>query len=188
MSAREPENPNRMPPAASERDRILELFERHRKTPGAPFEESHFLDYLLAAPKKRRAVYDSFPGLWRLNAFLDAVQSEFSICFSLKDREANHSLDGFVRRVAELGRNRRSSLASLRSRQMQPFGWSPVVFFNILGLSACAIAFRLSPFLAGLLAVAIVLANAAAVRAFVRERAYCRRLMAKIKGSAEERA
>jgi hypothetical protein len=95
------------------REKVVALFERHRATPGAPYEADHFLDFLLAKPRRKRAVYNSFRGLRRFNAFIDEVQLEFGICFSLKDREANYSLDRFVERVVTLERSRRSSLASL---------------------------------------------------------------------------
>jgi hypothetical protein len=35
------------------RDVVLELFQQHRATPGAPFDESHFTDFLLAYPKRK---------------------------------------------------------------------------------------------------------------------------------------
>jgi hypothetical protein len=84
------------------RSRILELFEEYRAVPGAPFDESHFLDFLLAEPKKREAVRNSFRGLRRFNAFIERVQYEFAICFSLADVEANYSLEKFAERVTQL--------------------------------------------------------------------------------------
>jgi hypothetical protein len=89
------------------REKVVALFERHRATPGTPDEADHFLDILLAKPRRKRATYNSFRGLRRFNAFIDEVQLEFGICFSLKDREANYSLDRFVERVVTLERSRR---------------------------------------------------------------------------------
>jgi hypothetical protein len=96
------------------RQRVLELFEAHRQAPGTPYDESHFLDFLLAKPRKRGAVRNSFLGLRRFNAFINQLQLEFAICFSSKDRDTNFSLDRFIERVVELRSNPRSSLASLR--------------------------------------------------------------------------
>ncbi len=75
---------------ADARTRIIQLFEKHRAAPGAPYDEGHFLDFLLRDPKKERAVYNSFSGLRRFNAFLDEVQYELGVCFSLDDRDANY--------------------------------------------------------------------------------------------------
>jgi hypothetical protein len=131
-----------------DKERVLRLFERHRKTPGAPFDESHFLDYLLARPKRRHAVYNSFTGLRRFNAFIDAVQLEFSVFFSVKDREANYSLQKFVERVGQLKSSPRSSLASLRNSKRRGFGWHTVVLLNVVALLICLVMFRHVPTLA----------------------------------------
>lgn len=84
------------------RNRILALFEKHRATPNAQYDDDHFLDFLLASPKQKRAVYNSFRGLRRFNAFLDEVQNEFAVCFSIEDRDANYPIDKFVNRIQEL--------------------------------------------------------------------------------------
>jgi hypothetical protein len=107
-------------------DAVLQLFERHRAAPGTPFEESRFLEFLLAHPKEKRAVHNSFSGLRRCNAFISEVQLHFSIGFSLKDFEANYSLARFAQRVAEFQASRRASLASLRNQKRHGFGWGTV--------------------------------------------------------------
>src|SRR5262245_36245708 len=84
---------------SADRARILTLFEQHRARPGTPYDESHFLDFLLPDPQRKHAVHGSFRGLRRYNAFIDDVQLEFAICFSLKDRETDFSVDRFVARV-----------------------------------------------------------------------------------------
>ena len=105
------------------RDRVVELFEKHRATPGAPYEGDHFLDFLLAEPKGKRAVYNSFRGLRRFNAFLDEVQYEFAVCFSLEDRETSYPLEKFVARVLELQESHRGSLKSLDHQARAGAGW-----------------------------------------------------------------
>lgn len=98
---------------ANARKKIIELFEKHRATPGAPCDEAHFLDFLLAKPKSKRAVYNSFGGPRRFNAFVDDVQYEFAVCLSMKDRNENYPLAKFVSRVLELQKSRCGSLKSL---------------------------------------------------------------------------
>ena len=117
---------------ASHRDKVVALFEKHRIAPGTPYDEDHFLDFLLHEPKKKRAVYDSFRGLRRFNAFIDDVQCEFAVCLSHGDREANYSLNKFVDRVKELEASPRSSLASLDNRMKALPEWNLVVVVNFI--------------------------------------------------------
>ena len=105
------------------RNRILELFEKHRATPNAQYDDDHFLDFLLASPKQKRAVYNSFRGLRRFNSFLDEVQNEFALCFSSEDRDANYPIDKFVNRIQELQKSQRGSLKSLNNQLMAGAGW-----------------------------------------------------------------
>jgi hypothetical protein len=164
----------------SHRDRIVALFEKHRMKPGTPFDEVSFLGFLLAKPKKKRAVYDSFRGLRRFNAFIDEVQYEFAICFSQKDREANYSLDDFVDRIIQLEQSRRSSLASLNNQMKSGYGWSAMVVTDFFPLIA-AISLRGSA-----LAVAVFLGIAIALnvwffRFMTRAKRYHERLLTKIR-------
>lgn len=159
------------------REAVLGIFERHRATPGAPFNESNFLDYLLATPKKTRAVHDSFSGLRRYNAFIDEVQIHFSICFSQQDFEASYTLSKFVERVRELRSSRRSSLASFRNQRRHGFGWGTIFASDVFAVALITGAGRISPALATVLAVALVAANVAAILSFVRWRKYSKQLL-----------
>jgi hypothetical protein len=120
------------------RARILELFEKHRALPGAPFDQAHFLDFLLASPKRKDAVRNSFGGLRRFNAFVEEVQFEFGVCLSLRDCEANYSLDRFVERVLELQKTRRGSLMSLNNQIKAGVGWQVLVVANVFLLVMAA--------------------------------------------------
>lgn len=164
---------------SSVRQRILELFEKHRATPGAPFEEAHFLDFLLAQPTQKRAVYDSFRGLRRLNAFLDEVQEEFNVCLSIADRVDNLSLPKLVDRVQQLEQSPRGSLASLSNRVAAGPGWRVLVVANLL-IGIMVMWFRQWPMGLGLVAVLALLVNGAFLRMHFRDRAYHVRLRQKI--------
>jgi hypothetical protein len=168
------------PAPASTAERVLALFERHRATPGAPFEPERFLDYLLAEPRKPRAVHDSFRGKWRFHAFLDEVQMEFGVCFNNADRDADPPLERFVARVDELCASRRSSLASLRYQKTVEFGWPPVFVLNLFGLMAASVAYRLWWPLAVAVLTALALADAWIARWWWRQRDYLRRLAARL--------
>jgi hypothetical protein len=167
------------------RTKVLELFERHRATPGAPYDEQHFLDFLLPNPGQPRAVYDSFRGLRRFNAFIDDVQLEFAICFSLKDRDANYSLPKFVDRAIELERSRRGSLVSLKNQTRAGAGWQVAIFANFL-LVIIGIWLRTEPWAMATLLVLAVSLNAALVRFAQKERAYLARLQHRIESRGTE--
>jgi hypothetical protein len=162
------------PPAV--RSRVLALFEAHRRSPGTPFNPGHFLDFLLDDPEDVGDFRNSFAGLRRFNAFIDAVQLEFSVCLSIKDREANPSVDGFVQRVEALMASPKSSLASLRHTIDRGFGSMALVVANVVLLPIVALAHRHPLALA--LAIALVLAvNGGFAWLVLRFRRYNARLL-----------
>jgi hypothetical protein len=118
------------------RERIVVLFEKHRATPGAPYDDGDFMDFLLAEPKRRRAVLDGVRALRRLNAFMDEVQYELAICFSPQDRKAHYSMQGLVQRVAELADYRVGSRPRLKSRVASGIEWPATLLANIVLLVA----------------------------------------------------
>jgi hypothetical protein len=159
----------------SMREQIIATFESHRKAPKAPYSEDHFLDFLLRSPGRKGSVRDSFAGLRRFNAFIDQVQLDYSVCFSLKDLEANYSLDKFVARVAELQESPRSSLASFKNQSRAGFGW-PIVFIGDGILMLLSLLLRQHEILLSVCISLLVLLNVMAVVFFVRRRRYMARL------------
>jgi hypothetical protein len=161
------------------RDHALATFERFRAMPGAPFDESHFLDYLLANPSGNGAVRNSFAGLRRFNKFMDAIETELGICFSQSDLERPFSVDAFVDRANVLQAERRGSLASLKKRERAGAGWMPVVLLDLL-LCGVAAGFRSTPAVAVMaLGLAIVVSGAFMVFA-IRHRRHLARLRSSI--------
>lgn len=124
------------PDATSLRERIVTLFEKHRATPGAPYDDGDFMNFLLAEPKRRRAVLEGVQALRRFNAFMDDVQFELGIYFPTPDRTANYSLQNFVQRAAELAGSRVGSRPSLKSRIASGIEWPATVLANIVLLTA----------------------------------------------------
>ena len=169
----------------SEKDRIIVIFEAHRKEPGASYDPDHFLDYLLAQPKRKYAVYNSFTGLRRFNAFVDQVQLEYSVYLSQKDRESNYNLDRFVARILELRSSPRSSLASLRNYMKKFIEWHLIFLSNIF-LAVPAFAFRESAVF-WLLISCIVIVNCFWFWFYRRDAKYCTRLRQQLLAVAEAR-
>jgi hypothetical protein len=162
--------------AAGTRERVLALFERHRQRPGTPFDESQFLDHLLAQPKRVGAFRDSFAGLRRYNAFIDAAQLEFTVCFSNKDRERNYTLDGFVQRTEALAASRKSSLASLRHQIERGFGAQLLIVADVMLFPVVAVAWR-HPLALGAAIALVLLVNAGFGLLYWRFRRYNARLL-----------
>jgi hypothetical protein len=158
---------------------ILSLFEHHRESPGAFFDESHFLDYLLASPAGKRAVNNSFRGLRRFNAFIDAVQYEFGICFSLADREANYPLEKFAARVEALRASRAGSLRSLENQVRAGPGWQVLVLADFIFLVLAGY-LRPSLLALSLLAMLAIVTNVWFAMFAWRAKAYLSRLRARI--------
>jgi hypothetical protein len=158
------------------RDQILAIFEEHRQTPGAPFEESRFLEFLLSHPKGKRPVHNSFRGLRRYNAFLEQVQMQFCVYFSMQDFDANYSLERFTQRVLELQQSRRSSLASFRSHIRRGFGWNTVFVLSLLGIGASYALWKHVPIAAGLVLLATLIGCTWALRSYLHWRAYHKKL------------
>ena len=156
------------------------------RRPAPAYDEQHFLDCLLPTPGQPRAVYNSFRGLRRFNAFIDDVQLEFAICFSLKDRDANYSLPKFVDRVIEVEASRRGSLVSLRNQARAGAGWQVVMFANLL-LLIIGVWLRTETWAIATLLVLAVGLNATFVRLAAKQRAYLARLQDRIESRATEK-
>ena len=171
--------PDKLLAIAQHRARILAAFEKHRATPGVDFPEEGFLNHLMANPKGPRAVRNSFSGLRRFNAFIDEVQLEFGICFSVDDLEKSYSLPRFVTRVQELEESPRGSMTSLNNQIRAGPGWGVFVVGNLV-LLALTVAIRDSRVWLAIVAVAAVLANVAFFEFYRRVRKYQRQLAMRI--------
>jgi hypothetical protein len=136
-----------------ERERVLALLEEYREAPGTPLDGSHFLDFLIAAPDRKRAVYDSAAGMRRLEAFLDRVQLEYSVCLSHAERHAGESVEAFVERLGALAHAPKQSLAHFRAEHKAVFGWPVFVLGNLALLLPVVILLDRPALAAGMLLV-----------------------------------
>ncbi|MFZ5724237.1 MAG: hypothetical protein ACOY33_11325 [Pseudomonadota bacterium] len=169
------------------RNRLLELFEKHRATPGADFDENHFLDYLVASPAGRGAFRESFRGLRRYNAYLDEVQGDFAIHFSQGDREKNFTLEEFAERVEQLELSPQSSLSSLACSEKAGAGWATIILLDFF-LGCAALALREFPWLTVSLATAMIGVTGWYARFAIGYRAYLKSLRQKILAKRAARA
>lgn len=162
------------------RTEVLSIFERHRQTPGAAFDESHFIDYLLDQSNGFRTVHNSFAGLRRYNRFVEEAQLHFGVYLSMKDWRANRSLGQFVERVAELQPSARSSRASLRSHLHRGFGWNTVLVLSFLGGLIGYALWRHSLAASLLVLLVVAMGDVWALKAYLHWRRYHRALAARL--------
>ena len=114
-----------------------------------------------------------------MNKYINDVQYEFGVCFSLDDRETSMSVDKFVERIEKLMQSRRGSLRSLTNQERAGAGWGLPVFLNLL-LIGFAIAFHNILWLSILLTI-VALAITGGFLMFDRdEKLYLQRLRSRI--------
>jgi hypothetical protein len=162
-------------PDSEIQNRVLVLFGEHRESPLAPFDESHFLDYLVDPPNSLGGFRNSFSALRRYNKFLDAIQLDFSIYFSGKDRETNFGVEKFVFRIEQLRRNPNSSARSL-SNAIKHSDTPIIVFGNLISV---VVLFAVSgiPLVFFVLLAAVLVLNVLGARFIARSRRYQQRLL-----------
>jgi hypothetical protein len=81
--------------------KILEIFQQERQKPDASFDESHFLDFLTFPPHGKDNIQNSFKGVKKYHQFMDKLELEFEICFTLSDRDRGYSIDKITKKVTE---------------------------------------------------------------------------------------
>lgn len=160
-------------------DTVLELFEKHRKVPGAAFDQEYFFDFLMKDPKGKGSFRNSFSGLRRFNAFWDEVQLKFGVCFSIEDRDRDYSLNDFCDLIEELQKAKRSSKASLRNRAKYGFEWNIFVFCNVVLIGLAALVHSIF-LLACVVWLGIGYLNYKLVSSHLNEKRYLKALEAKI--------
>ncbi|MFK8281353.1 hypothetical protein [Capnocytophaga cynodegmi] len=98
------------------KEQILKIFSLCRKKANAPFEESHFMDFLLFPPSKKGQIRNSFRGANKHGNFMRKIELEFGICFTLSDYDTTFSLDTFTQKVAERISKHKSNVFIIKER------------------------------------------------------------------------
>ncbi|WP_282125252.1 hypothetical protein [Marinifilum flexuosum] len=83
------------------KDKILEIFKSQRKNPTVDFDESHFMDYLTYPAHPKNTIKNSFKGVRKYYRFMDELELEFSICFSLQDLDKYYTVDKLSKKVLD---------------------------------------------------------------------------------------
>lgn len=154
------------------RDRLLEVFELIRESPGCEYEPENFIHYLIANPGGRLNIHNSFKGKRFFVRFIERVQTVFAVCFSNNDLETLKSLTKMTTRVAYLQATPKSSLTVISNRLKTPFNFNIVLLIAFISFPLIAILLKLFSLigLAGL--VVPLLLIFLIIRMHRRDRAY----------------
>ena len=97
------------------REQIKSAFEASRQKPGAPYDENEIIWNLRWPPNGADGTHNTFRGKRLLSRFLNRLESDFTICFSLKDWESFKTLSQIEERISYLLITPKSSLSSIRN-------------------------------------------------------------------------
>jgi len=130
------------------KETILKIFKEEKQKPDADFSESHFLDFLTFPAHSKNTIKNSFKGVRRYYRFMDKLELEFGICFSLPDLDKYYSIDSITKKVTERINKRRGNLMILKRRNEEKEKYSfeiiltiiLIVIYILLGLNLISIA------------------------------------------------
>ena len=98
------------------RERVLKIFCQCRSKADAPFDESHFMDFLLYPPSKKDQFRNSFLGAYKHGNFMRKIELEFAICFTLSDYDSAFSLNAFCQKISQRIEKKSSNIALIKQR------------------------------------------------------------------------
>ena len=98
------------------RNRILEIFKSERSNSTADYNESHFMDFLTNPAHGKNTIKNSFKGVKKYYRFMDKLELEFGICFSLSDLDKYYSVDNLTKKVLERKKKEKGNKMILQRR------------------------------------------------------------------------
>lgn len=125
------------------RERLLEVFESTRESPGSGFEPESFIHYLITNRDGSLNVRNSFKGKRYFVKFMRRVEITFAVCFSNDDLESLNGITKMTDRVAYLQCTPKSSLTVISNRLKEPFNFNIVIFALVLSFPLGAMLFKL---------------------------------------------
>ncbi len=100
------------------KNKILDIFKSERSNSLAEFNENHFMDFLTNPPHKKNMLKNSFRGVRKYYRFMDKLELEFGICFSLSDLDKYYSVDKLTKKVLErMGKGRGNKMILQRRNE-----------------------------------------------------------------------
>lgn len=114
------------------KEKILEIFKEERQKPDAHFEESYFLDFLTFPPHQKDNIKNSFKGVKKYYQFMNRLELEFEICFTLSDLDRGYSVDKITQKVIERIGKKRGNIMIIEQRNMEKETYYIEIFLTFL--------------------------------------------------------
>jgi len=114
------------------KEKILKLFNEERQRSDIEFEESHFLDFLTFPAQSKNNIKNSFKGVKKYYRFMNRLELEFSICFTLPDLDKMYSIDKITKKVIERIGKRRGNVIIINQRINQKENYYIEIFLITL--------------------------------------------------------
>lgn len=112
--------------------KILDIFQEARKNPSADYDSSHFMDFLNDPPYEKNTIKNSFIGVRKYYRFMDALELEFGICFSLSDLDKYYSVDTLTKKVlARINKGKGNKMILQRRLEEKNSYWIEIMLFII---------------------------------------------------------
>lgn len=112
--------------------KILEIFQQERQKPYEVFQESHFLDFLTFPPHRKDNIKNSFRGVKKYYQFMNRLELEFEICFTLSDLDRGYSTEKITKKVIERIGKRRGNIMIIKQRNSEKETYYIEIFLIIL--------------------------------------------------------
>lgn len=118
------------------KNKILEIFELERSNPSSDFNENHFMDFLTSPAHQKNTIKNSFRGVRKYYRFMDKLELEFGICFSLSDLDKYYSVDQLTKKVLDRIKKGKGNKMILqrRNEEKQKYIFEIVLLIILVGI------------------------------------------------------
>lgn len=118
------------------KNKILEIFKTERSNSLAEFNDSHFMDFLTNPSHQTNTIKNSFRGVRKYYRFMDKLELEFGVCFSLSDLDKYYSVDKLTKKVLERIKKGKGNKMILqrRNEEKEKYIFEIVLLLILVGL------------------------------------------------------
>ncbi|TGV03785.1 DUF3021 domain-containing protein [Flavivirga rizhaonensis] len=118
------------------KNKILEIFKSERSNPSSDFNENHFMDFLTNPAHQKNTIKNSFRGVRKYYRFMDKLELEFGICFSLSDLDKYYSVDKLTKKVLERIKKGKGNKMILqrRNEEKEKYIFETVLLLILIGM------------------------------------------------------
>lgn len=114
------------------RAHVLKIFEQVRQSPGKPFDESRFQDFLIDPPAAKDQIRGTFKGSRKHGEYMNAIELKFIICFSDDDSLKSYSVDKLTSKISQKISKTRGNKIVVRTRLSKKDTYIPEILLTAL--------------------------------------------------------